>query len=98
LFKINVLKRKTYLLLGAAALLAVPAVSMLFGGAFVWSLMDFMIAGALLSFAALTIDYAWGWATSRNLRLAAVAAILFILVLIWAELAVGIFGTPFAGS
>jgi hypothetical protein len=86
------------LLLAAIALLAIPAVSMLFGGEFVWSFMDFVIAGALLTFAALTIDYAWGRATSRNLRLAAVATILFVLILIWAELAVGLFGTPFAGS
>lgn len=86
------------MLLAAIALLAIPAVNMLFGGAFVWSFMDFVIAGALLSFAALTIDYAWGRATSRNLRLAALAAILFVLILVWAELAVGLFGTPFAGS
>ena len=86
------------MLLAAIALLAIPAVSMLLGGAFVWSFMDFVIAGALLSFAALTIDYAWGRATSRNLRLAAVATILFVLILIWAELAVGLFGTPFAGG
>jgi nicotinamide riboside transporter PnuC len=33
-----------------------------------------------------------------NYRIGLIAVLLLVLFLIWAELAVGIFGTPFAGS
>lgn len=36
--------------------------------------------------------------SKKNNRLALIAIILIVFLLIWAELAVGIFGTPFAGS
>ena len=36
--------------------------------------------------------------TKTQYRIAICAAILLLLLLVWAELAVGIFGTPFAGS
>ena len=36
--------------------------------------------------------------TKKQHRIILCLAILFVLLLVWAELAVGIFGTPFAGS
>jgi hypothetical protein len=36
--------------------------------------------------------------SKRKKRLLIIAAILFCLSLVWAELAVGIFGTPISGS
>ena len=54
--------------------------------------------GALLISAGLAGDLVWRKAKKMEHRIALCAAILAIFLLIWAELAVGIFGSPFAGS
>lgn len=87
-----------YLYLGAAALLAIPAVNMLLGGEFNWSAADFAVAAVLLFGTAGLIHLAIRTIKTTPMRLMAVAAVAISLVLIWAELAVGIFGTPWAGN
>jgi hypothetical protein len=56
------------------------------------------VAGVLLFGAALLADLALRKIRSKGKRMAVVAIILMALMLVWIELAVGIFGTPFAGS
>jgi hypothetical protein len=87
-----------YLYLGAATLLAIPALNMLIGGEFDWSAADFAVAAVLLFGTAGLMHFAISTIKTTSMRLMAVAAIAVSLVLIWAELAVGIFGTPWAGS
>lgn len=86
------------ILLFASALLCIPFVAMRFTGEVNWSAFDFIVAGVLLFCKGLAIEFVLRLVRSFSMRLALCAAILFILFLVWAELAVGIFGTPFAGA
>ncbi len=63
-----------------------------------WSVFDFVVVGVLLLGAGFAYElFARRITTSQN-RIVLAVVLLAILVLIWGELAVGIFGTPFAGS
>ena len=79
-------------------LLLIPLIAMQFTNEVNWKLADFIIAGILLFGFGVLINYASIKIKNKTLRIIAVIAIIFLLLLIWAELAVGIFGTPFAGS
>jgi hypothetical protein len=63
-----------------------------------WKLFDFVVMGALLLSAGLGCEFVLRKVTRIENRVLICGAILLALFLIWAELAVGIFGTPFAGS
>jgi hypothetical protein len=65
---------------------------------FPWTLSDFVIGGFLLFVLGLGIELVRSKVQNKNKRYALLALVLFTFVLIWAELAVGLFGTPFAGS
>lgn len=81
-----------------AFLLAIPLVAMQFTNEVDWKLGDFIIMGALLTITGLAIELVTQKIKSSNGRILLTITILIILFLIWAELAVGVFGTPFAGS
>ena len=87
--------------LGVAVLallpLLIPFIAMQFSSEVNWNFADFVIAGVLLLSAALSIDYVMRNFKKQH-RIAIIVTIVIGLMLIWAELAVGIFGTPFAGS
>lgn len=84
---------------GIAILLSLPALAMSLGAEGVdWSPSDFVIMGVLLAFVGLGIEAMMRFVGGRQQRRLAIVAILFAFLLIWAELAVGVFGTPFAGS
>ena len=85
-------------MLVAAALLAIPIVAMAVTDEMKWGIFDFIVAGVLLFGTGLVIEAALRMLPSFKLRLIAVVGILAALFLVWAELAVGIFGSPFAGS
>ena len=91
-------KRLIGIMLTAALLLLVPFIAMNFSDEVSWSLADFAIAGVLLIGTGLLCELVLRKVKTLRYRLAICAAILLVLVLVWAELAVGIFGTPFAGS
>ena len=73
------------------ALLLIPLVSMLLGGAFDWGVFDFAAAAVLLAGTGLALELARAKLRSRASRVAAGAAIVLALLVAWAELAVGIF-------
>lgn len=62
-----------------------------------WDSFDFAVMGTLLFVLGIALAVVTTKVESKY-RTAAVAAILLMFFLVWAELAVGIFGTPFAGS
>jgi hypothetical protein len=62
-----------------------------------WTFFDFIVAGILLISAGLTLAYILQKVKSPIYRFSLSVIVLAILVLIWAELAVGIFGTSLAG-
>ena len=94
----SVTKKITLVLLVTAAILLVPFVAMQFTGEVNWTLSDFVIAGVLL--AGTGLAYVLTTMKMSNARSRTVIGIVLALALavVWAELAVGIFGTPFAGS
>ena len=79
-------------------LLLIPLIAGQFSNAVNWSLMDFIVAGTLLFGAGLVWAYFWGRTKKRSIAIAIVVGSTLLVVLLWIELAVGIFGTPFAGS
>jgi uncharacterized membrane protein len=86
------------LLAGAAAILSVPLIAMQFTNEVDWDATDFIIAGILLFGTAIVIELVSRKAKTPGNRALYIILVLLTLFLIWAELAVGIFGTPFAGS
>jgi hypothetical protein len=93
-------KPKTFLLLISIVLLLslIPFVAMQFTNDVNWSLMDFVMAGILLFGTSLVIELVLRKVKSTKHRLLISGIILFLLFLLWAELAVGIFGSPIAGN
>jgi hypothetical protein len=81
-----------------AFILAIPMVAMQFTNEVVWTLSDFITAGILLLSTGLAIELVIRNLKTGTLRTIVLIVILLVLFLIWVELAVGIFGTPFAGS
>ena len=79
-------------------LLLIPAIGMLLTDEVNWGPEDFLTAAILFGVTALLVDVVVRFAKSPLMRLALVGLVLLCLVLVWAELAVGVFGTPFAGS
>lgn len=80
------------------SLLLIPLIAMQFSNEVSWSVYDFLIMGTLLSLVGLGVSTAWRFGKKNAARVLYIAAILFLFLLIWAELAVGIFNSPFAGS
>lgn len=91
-------KRMIIILSVVTFILSIPLVAMQFTNEVDWKLSDFVIMGTLLLLTGLGIELVIRKVKSKNLRIAICITILFLLFLIWAELAVGIFGSPFAGS
>jgi hypothetical protein len=91
-------KRLTAIVVTVALLLLVPLTAMQFTKEVDWSLSDFIIAAILLLGTGLLCELVMRKVKTTRNRVILCAVILFALFLVWAELAVGIFGTPFAGS
>ena len=63
-----------------------------------WTLSDFVIAGVLLLGTGLMYELVMRKVKTRKFRIALFMALLILLFLIWAELAVGVYGTPISGN
>lgn len=90
--------RLTIILSVAGLLLLLPLVAMQFSNEVNWSVSDFVIAGILLFGTGGLIELVIRKINQISLRVWVILGILLVLFLVWAELAVGIFGTPFAGN
>ena len=86
------------IILSVVLLLLLPLIAMQFTNEVNWKLNDFLMAGALLLGAGLFLEYVLRKVNNKQTRIVVVIVILAILILTWIELAVGVFGTPFAGS
>ena len=91
-------KRLIIIIVIVALLLLIPLTAMQFTDEVRWTLFDFIVAAGLLLSAGLTLDFIIRKVKRAKYRIVLSVALVAILLLIWAELAVGIFGTPFAGS
>lgn len=84
---------------GLAILLSLPVLAMALGAEGVdWSPSDFIVMGVLLALVGIGIEAMMRWVRGWRERRMAIGAIVVLFLLVWAELAVGLIGTPFAGS
>lgn len=91
-------KRLIGIILAVGLLLSIPLIAMRFTNEVDWKLLDFAIMGTLLLGTGLLCELVLRTVKSLGYRILICAALLVGLFLIWAELAVGLFGTRFAGS
>lgn len=91
-------KRLMGIVLTVVFILLIPFIAMQFTAEVSWTLFDFVVAGVLLLGTGLMCELAMRKVKNVNHRIGVIAVILVVLFLVWAELAVGIFGTPLAGS
>ena len=76
----------------------IPFIGMQFSSEVNWSLFDFLVMGVLLLGVGLLFELVLRKVPKKSHRIALLIIILMVFLIIWAELAVGIFGSPFAGS
>lgn len=79
-------------------ILLIPLIAMQFTAEVMWDAADFLIGGILLFGTALLFDYSISRQHTSLRKVIIGGLILTIFLLIWGELAVGIFGSPWAGS
>lgn len=89
-------KRLSIFLGIATLILLIPLIAMQFTTEVNWEFSDFIIAGILLYGNALVINFIS--TRSKKYKTILIVAVLVLLLLLWAEMAVGIFGSPIAGS
>jgi FtsH-binding integral membrane protein len=91
-------KRLTGIILGTLSVLLIPYVAMHFTKEVNWELNDFMMMGVLLISFGLLCELVLRFAKTTKLRFLLCGTVIIVFFLLWAELAVGIFGSPIAGS
>ena len=79
-------------------LLLIPLIGMAISDEINWSVFDFIIMGFLLILLSIGINFVIKHVKNLKNRFLYIGILVLIFMLIWAELAVGIFGTPFAGN
>ena len=80
------------------SLLTIPLVAMQLTDEVRWSVGDFVVMGLLLLGLGLSIELVLKKTKYTQKRWTYLSIVLLIFLLIWAELAVGIFNSPWAGS
>lgn len=86
------------IVLATALILLIPLAAMQFNNEVDWSLFDFLIIGMLLLGTGLAYEFLKNKMPTAAHRVVLALILLAILLLMWAELAVGVVGSPFAGD
>jgi hypothetical protein len=89
---------KKWVVFSPLLLLLLPLIGMFFSNEINWSFFDFIIMGILILSLSFSIKQVLKTTKNINYRILIIAVVLILFLLIWAELAVGVFDTPFAGS
>ena len=92
------LKKLSFLPYSLLLLLLIPLTVMQFSSEVNWSLFDFVIMGVLLLALGFSIRFIRNKKSVLKYPLLMIIAVVVLFFIVWAELAVGIFGSPFAGS
>lgn len=80
-------------------LLCIPWLEQLDGkAAFHWTLFDYFAALVLLSTFGFGLEYLVRKTNSKKRKFLIILALTFLFILLWAELAVGVFDSPIAGD
>jgi hypothetical protein len=91
-------KRLIGILLTAGFILLIPLAAMQFTHEVNWTLFDFMVAGGLLFGTGCILELVIRSVIKTGTRIALCIVLLAAFLLVWMELAVGVFGSPVAGS
>ena len=91
-------KRLIGIVLTVGLVLLIPVFGNRYLDGFDWKWFDFVIMGFLLLSTGLACEFVLRKVKRLEYRLVICAALLLALFVIWAELAVGLIGTPLAGS
>ena len=91
-------KRFTLILIPCILLLLIPLIAMQFTAEVNWNTADFFVAGVLLLGTGLLGDLIWRKVKNNKRKVLLTLGLIVFLLLLWAELGVGIFGSPLAGS
>ncbi len=91
-------KRLIGILLTIALLLLALFVAMQFTDEVKWTMLDFIVAGFLLLVTGLACEFVLRQVKKVGSRIVICLVILAVFLLVWLELAVGIFGTPIGGN
>ena len=79
-------------------LLLIPLIAMQFTDQVYWTALDFVIMGVLLLAVSFGIQFILKRQAITPKGLGLIALVVLSFLLLWVELAVGIFGSPIAGS
>ncbi len=90
--------RTLILLISLVLLLLIPFVGMQYSNEVKWSLNDFIIMGVILLSFGIIINKIIYHVVAFNKRVILISTLIILFLLLWAELAVGLFNSPFAGS
>ena len=91
--------KRSFVILGLVGLiLLVPLLSMLVTPQVVWGPADFLVAGTLLACTGFLVDLVLRKSKTSRGRFWLTAGIFLVFALVWIELAVGLFGSPWAGN
>ncbi len=91
-------KNQLFVLGGTVLLLLIPLIGMRFTNEINWSLSDFIAMGMLLLGLGFTCEFIFRKISNITYKLGLIAILVIVFLLLWIELAVGIFNSPFAGS
>ncbi|MCG2611458.1 hypothetical protein LZZ90_08055 [Flavobacterium sp. SM15] len=91
-------KRIIGIILTVVILLLILFIAMQFTNEVNWSLTDFVIAGTLLLATGLLCELVIRKIKNTKYRIVICTILVIALIILWIELAVGIFGSPIAGS
>jgi len=91
-------KRLSWIFIGITLLLCIPLLAMQFTTEVNWTASDFIVAAILLFGTGMVSEMVLRKVKSSKNRILICGIVLVILLLVWIELAVGIFGSPLAGS
>ena len=79
-------------------LLLIPLFAISVTDEITWSIQDFVIMGLILTFLGIGIDLVINRTKNLKNRTLYIGILVLVFMLVWAELAVGVFNTPLAGS
>ena len=92
------MKRFLILLLSLESLLLIPLIGMLAHGDVTWSGVDFLIMGIMLFLLSVGITLVLQLVKERKYRVILLLFLIAFFLVLWIELAVGVFDTIFAGT
>jgi len=79
-------------------ILLIPLIGMMFTDEINWDLFDFLVMGSLLLVFGMSVNWVSNRTMNLKVRILYIGIVCILFLLIWAELAVGIFDSPLAGS